>query len=181
MKILYNQGLLSDLSSTNLFLDTNSLKAFSSIQEIQELFKTTLKCHFITIPSVVFEFTRGSDTPEIFNKRVGFIAELCTVYPIERHLEGLQELIIVLQRLRGNASYTDCLLTACLYRFNSAFLLTENHKDFPLEILDRKHLITIDTGREIRNYGVYQLSTLKFNKAADNILKRKPTPESNWN
>ena len=174
MNILHSPTLTSELSNSNLFLDTNAIKGLLNIQEMLTLFKVELECSFTTIPSVVFEFTRGSETPGVFNERREFIDRLGNVYPIEKHLEELQELIIVLQRLGGNASYTDFLLTACLHQFRNSFLLTEDHKDFPLEILDRKHLITVDTGKEIRNYGIYQWSISKFDKAADNILKRKP-------
>lgn len=179
MRILYSLDLASDLSNSSLFLDTNILIGFLNNQELQKLFQKKLRCNFITIPSVVFEFTRGSDTTEAFNERRMFIDKLCTVYPIEKHLEELRELTIVLQRLRGNASYTDFLLTACLYKFTRSFLLTENHKDFPVEILDRKHLISIDMEKEIRNYGIYQLSIPKFNNIADKILKKRPIPERN--
>lgn len=128
-------------------------------------------CTFLTIPSVLFEFTRGTESIQDFNKRAKFITDFSSIYPVEKHLEDLEDLTVVLQRIQGQMSYTDFLLIACLYKFPKAFLISANHKDCPLDILDRKYIITVDTGKDIRNYGIYQFSTEKFNKAAERILK----------
>jgi len=132
-------------------------------------------CSFITIPSVLFEFTRGGGNLRDFNKRLKFITQdlKVTIYPIERYLDNLEDLIVVLQKIKPSAGYTDFLLSACLYKFSNAFLMTENHKDFPLEIMDRTHLVTFDMEKEIRNYGIYNLSAEKYTKAAKNILMEK--------
>lgn len=172
MKILHTPSLVPDLKNCDIFLDTNALIGFFNKSDFRELFSKT-SCGLITIPSVVFEFTRGSQDIDTFNLRTKFIDEICTVYQIEKHLDEFHELIVVLQRLRGSISYTDFLLSACLYKFPGALLLTENHRHFPTEILDRKYLITLETDSEIRNYGLYKISLTKFNKAGDNILKRK--------
>lgn len=176
MKILHDSTLINNLKDSNLFLDANVfIGALSPNSPIADLLKNLSlnDCAFLSIQSVLFEFTRGADSIETFNKRSKFITEdlKTTIYPIEKELDKLEDLIVVLQKIKSDASYTDFLLTACLYKFPKAFLLTENHKDFPLEILDRKHLITIDTGRQIRNYAIYQFSLEKYSKAAENILK----------
>lgn len=176
MKILHDSTLVDNLKNSNLFLDTNVfIGALFPGSPISELLKKLShnECAFLSIQSVLFEFTRGGNTIETFDKRLKFITEdlKTTIYPIEKELDKLEDLIIVLQRIKADASYTDFLLTACLYKFPEAFLLTENHKDFPTEILDRKYLITIDTDKDIRNYAVYQFSLEKYAKAAENILK----------
>lgn len=182
MKILHDPNLPSDLANSNLFIDTNS---FIAIAHFEELYIDILNkiekedCALLTIPSVLFEFTRGAQTIKEFNERTSFVSSLVkNIYPIEKHLSELTEFTVVLQRLAGNASYTDFLLCACLYKFPSSFLLTGNHKDFPISILNRKHLITVDTDSEIRTYGIYQLSKEKFNKLALKILGNKPIPEN---
>jgi len=178
MKILHDSILVDDLKNSYLFLDTNVfIGALLSELPIYEFLKNLSShgCSFLSIQSVLFEFTRGGGTIENFHKRAKFIIEdlKTTIYPIEKELGNLEDLIVVLQKIKADASYTDFLLTACLYKFPNAFLLTENHKDFPTEILDRKHLITVDTDKEIRNYAVYQFSLEKYAKAAENILKEK--------
>lgn len=175
MKALYKSTLVSELKNSDLFLDTNTFIAYNFFPEIfEELFDELKKnsCAFLTIPSVVFEFTRGTGTIADFNKRSEFIDSLVnTVYPIEKHIEDLRDLIIVLQKIKGDIHYTDFLLLACLYKFPKSYLISANHKDCPLEILDRKHIITVDTDKEIRTYGIYQISLEKFNKAAHSILR----------
>jgi hypothetical protein len=179
MKIWYGSGLLAELQDKYLFLDTTALiVAISFEKEFSKLFEEIklVKCEFLTIPSVVFEFTRGSTSLKQFNERVEFIDKTLgvSVYPIEKHLDKLEDLIVILQRISGGISYTDFLLCACLYKFKKSYLLTENHKDFPTEVLDRKSIITIDTGgRQVRNTAIYQFSKRKFDKVAESILKRK--------
>lgn len=131
------------------------------------------KCEFVTIPPVIFEFTRGTQTLESFADRQEFLHNLTTIYPIDENDEDLREFTIVLQKIKGDIHFTDFLLIACLYKFPHAYLLSANHKDCPSELLDRKGIITIDTDKEIRNYGIYKFSQEKFDKAAESILKAK--------
>lgn len=171
--MLYPQTLVTELANSDVFFDTNTFISAISIPEISELFKE-LKgngCAFLTIPSVVFEFTRGTASIPDFNKRAEFIDTLVnTVYPIEKHIEDLRDLVVVLQRIKGDIHYTDFLLVACLYKFPKSYLISSNYKDCPTEILDRKFIITIDTEKDIRNYGIYKFSMEKFSKAAAKIL-----------
>lgn len=166
---------VSELKNSDLFFDTNTFIASISIPEIFGSLFETLKsnyCAFLTIPSVVFEFTRGTESIQDFDKRSEFIDSLVeAVYPIEKHIEDLRDLTVVLQRIKGDIHYTDFLLIACLYKFPKAFLISANHKDCPLDILDRKFIITVDTDKDIKNYGIYQFSLEKFNRAAERILK----------
>lgn len=174
MSLFYPQTLVSELSHRDLFVDTNTfIGAISHPNIFDNLFKDLKEsgCTFLTIPSVVFEFTRGTDSIQDFNKRTKFITNFSSIYPVEKHLEDLEDLTVVLQRIQGQMSYTDFLLIACLYKFPKAFLISANHKDCPLDILDRKFIITIDTDKDIRNYGIYQFSPEKFDRAANNILK----------
>ncbi len=172
MKILYESNLVSKLSNhTFLFLDTTAFVTAFNYEEFGELLKNIKdnNCDLLTIPSVVFEFTRGSDSLESYNRRVEYINHLVSVYPIERHLEELQGIMVAFQKI-GGLSYTDFLLSACLYKFKGALLLTENHTHFPPAIFDKVSIVTVDTGKDIRNHVVYSLSEVKFEKAVANIL-----------
>lgn len=181
MRILYDSDLATKLANSNLFFDTNT---FIGALFFNETFGKLLgelrrkHCAFLTIPSVLFEFTRGSDTVEAFNTRLKFIEGLTdTIYPIERSLAGFEDLTITLQKIKEKMDYTDFLLCACLYKFSNSFLITENHTHFPTTVFDRSFLITIDTDKELRNYAIYKFSKEKFNKAAENILRGKPAEE----
>ena len=176
MRSLYDSNLLLEFQSNQIFFDTNVfIGAFSFPELFKDFFDglKQVKCEFVTIPPVVFEFTRGTHDVESFSDREEFLRKLTTVYPIEEDGTDLREFTIVLQKIKGDIHFTDFLLIACLYKFPSSYLLSANHKDCPIEILDRKGIITIDTDREIRNYGIYQFSQKKFNKAAESILEAK--------
>ena len=166
-RIVSSDGLISSLKDAWLFIDTSSLvAAFNYKDEFSTLFKdlSDKNCTFLTIPSVLFEFTRGSDTRKVFNTRTEFVTDLTNLYPIDRHLDKLEQQIILIQKLAPRTSHTDFLLIMCLLKFPPAHLLTENHKDMPLAILDRIHIITIDTDNQIRNQAIYQLNQQKYRR-----------------
>lgn len=122
MKILHDSTLVSSLKNSDLFLDTNVfIGALFPKSPVAKLLKdlSLNGCTFLSIQSVLFEFTRGGGTIENFGKRLKFITEdlKTAIYPIERNLDKLEDLIVVLQRIKSDASYTDFLLTACLYKF----------------------------------------------------------------
>ena len=162
-----------------LFFDNSALVALINhedvfgklINEFREL-----RCSFAIIPSLFFEFTR-TDSVANYNKRVHFLKNhIDMIYPVEKDNAQLKELTVVLQRVKPQLSYTDFLLHCCMYKFrDKGFVITENHRDFSLELLDRKYIITVedDKNSQIRNTAIYSLNIDKFNKAAENILKEK--------
>jgi len=176
MKIYYDSSLITGLGNSFLFLDTTAfIAALNYKKEFGALFKE-LKgqgCNFLTIPSVFFEFTRGSDSLTSFRARAKFLTELADIWPIERYLDQIEEAMVVLQRLGDRQmSYTDFLLCACLYKFPTGYLLTENHHHIPTQVFERKAVITVDTDKDIRNHIVFQFSKSKFAKAAVEILRK---------
>ena len=173
MKILFDPELPTKLCNAYLFFDTNVfIGSFSYPDLFGELFQSLINCEFLTIPSVAFEFTRGSQTVDDYNDRVEYLKNLAIVYPIERHIDDTFKVLInVIQKIKGTASYTDFLFFSCLYKFTKSYLITADHNDCPLEILDQEFVITIDTGKDIKTYGIYKFSQDKFNKAAGKILK----------
>lgn len=175
MRILSDSDLPSKLSSTNfLFLDTNTLVTAVNYEEYGQILNKIKDagCALLTIPSVAFEFTRGSDNIDIYNSRADFLNSIATVFNIEKDLENAKELIVALQKIASDASYTDFLLGICSGKYQCG-VLTENHKHFPLSVFDRKFLITIDTDKEnVRTHAVYFLSVSKLHKAAENIVKK---------
>lgn len=173
MSILHNTKYLQALSDTNLFIDTNILIGALAQVELRD-FLFNLKshnCEILSIPAVVTEFLRGSNSLAAYQVRAEFIESITGIYAVERIMEEMQDFVIVMNFLSPDADYTDFLLAVCSYKFKCP-VLTGNHKDFPLTIFKRVNIITIDTGKEIRNYGFYQISEDKFNKAAEKILAR---------
>ncbi len=177
MKIYYDLKQVSKLKDSFVFFDTNTfIGAFIYPDLFNQLFNDLKKegCAFLTISSVAFEFTRGTRTIEEFNDKAEFLKTLASTYPIEKDNYKFKELTIILQKVKGEISYTDFLLIACLHKFvANSYLLSSNHKDCPTELLDRECVITVDTEKDLKNYGLYKFSEHKFNRIAENILKAK--------
>lgn len=176
MTILYDSSLVSSLSNKYLFLDTNTFIAATKYRDHIGKLLLNLRnngCSLVTIPSVLFEFTRTAQSVHDFDKQTKFLRSLSTIYPIERNLDEsmMKVFMIVQQRICPRIKYTDFLLMACLYKFPNSYLITEDREDFSLKILDRKFIITFDTDKDIRNHSIYVFSLLKFNKVAEKILK----------
>lgn len=173
MKIYNLDSVLSNLSGKHLFLDNTALVLLVSyFKQLGDFFirLKEIDCALLTIPSVVFEFQR-TDNLEIFNTRTSFISSYLTIYSIEKHLQELEDLVPVIHKVKGNIGYTDFLLYCCLYKFEGSMLLTENHKDFTTNILERVNIFTIDTDeQQLRNTGLYQFSKKKYERVITSIL-----------
>ncbi len=174
MEIYYRKEVIDTLGVGYLFIDNCSLILISSYQKEFSNILSSLKDQgkvLVTIPSIAFEFSR-TDNIQVYNTRRKFLEDYVSIYPIEKHLKGLSNaLTITVQKIAGNASYSDFLLYYCLYHFREAHLLTENHKDFKTAILDRETVITIDTDKDIRNTALYSFSSTKYERFAAKILK----------
>lgn len=173
MKIYNLESVLSSLKGKHLFLDNTALILLVNYIEIFSDFLIKLKevnCELLTIPSVAFEFQR-TDNIEAFNKRTTFLKTYVTTYSIERHLQEMEDLVPVIHRIKGNISYPDFLLYCCLYKFEGSMLLTENHRDFTTNILDRVNIFTVDAeNANLRNTGLYQFDKSKYEKVVSSIL-----------
>jgi hypothetical protein len=173
MKIYNNLQLVEQPLGSFVFFDTNSLiAAINHLVDFQPILDDFVakKFSFVTIPAVAFEFSR-TDSIKGYNERVGFLKKYVSVYPIEKFMDKIQDIIPVMQKIHGTLSYPDFLLYCCLYRFPHSYLLTENHKDFLTSILDRTGILTIEEySKEIRNIALYSFNYEKYNKAAAHIL-----------
>lgn len=173
MKIYNLASVLSSLKGKHLFLDNTALILFATYFEEFADFFAQLKsseCVLLTIPSVAFEFQR-TDNVKTFNKRTSFLTSYISIYSIEKHLQEMGELVPIIHKVKGNISYPDFLLYCCMYKFDGSMLLTENHKDFTTNILDRINIFTIDTeDSHLRNTGLYKFNKVKYEKVARSIL-----------
>lgn len=176
MTILHDPKLVSNLKNKYLFLDTNTFIAASKHGDYIGKLLLNLRnngCSLVTIPSVLFEFTRTAQSVLDFDKQTKFIRSLAMIYPIERSLDEsrMKVFMIIQQRVCPRIKYTDFLLSVCLYKFPDSYLMTEDREDFSLRILDRKFIITFDSDKDIRNHSIYSFSQSKFNNVVEKILK----------
>lgn len=173
MKI-FNSASDNYLKDSFLFFDTGTLITIVENQKDFSIFLDNLKkinCAFLTIPSVAFEFSR-TDNISKFKERNVLLSNF-TIYPIEKQFKDIKtDLIYILQKLSSTSSYTDFLLHYCLMVFkNRGYVITGDHKDFSISILNRTSIITLESEKEIKNLAIYQISIEKYEKASKNILK----------
>lgn len=175
MKLQHTPTLATDLSSSYILLDSTAVINASQSDDFLSLLTTIVGsgCIFTTIPSVVYEFTRGSVTVEQYKKQLEFIKDLgITVFHrVEETVDSEQVFMVAYNKSFDNRrekgpSYTDSLLCAVAYKHRNSNLkiMTANHKDIPPSIFDRTELITIDIGGDIRTEAIYEFSETKFTR-----------------
>ncbi len=175
MTTVYPPHIHQDLSGQYIFLDT-SVFIYASKNKTFFDFLADLKskagCSFVTIPSVVFEFTRGSKTVSKYNQRLKFLNDLVDHINPVNFLNKISDFSVVMSKINDqNKAYTDFLLAACLYNFRhiAVTLLTSDLKAFSA-FFSRTHILAVEHGREIKNFGFYKLNIDGYANAASNVL-----------
>lgn len=172
---VYSPRIQQELNSCHIFLDTNVFIYASKNKSFFDFLvslKNEANCSFTTIPSVVFEFTNGSDSVDKYNERVDFINSLVDAVSPVSFLNTIADFYIVMAKVNDqNKAYTDFLLAASLYNYrrSKTALLTADLKAFP-SFYTRTHILAVEHGKEIKNFGVYQFDSAGYAQAAANIL-----------
>jgi predicted nucleic acid-binding protein len=165
MKLLHDIDF-SIFEHSYLLVDTNVLIGSLNVEELRDLlheFKSH-NCALITIPSVFFEFIRGSNSIDSFNKRSEYLESLVTIFPIEKIVDQLEEFIVIYQKYADKAEYSDFLLAACAFHLDSS-ILTENVKDFPSGIFSKQAVITLYDDSKVRNYSILHVDKGRYRQA----------------
>jgi hypothetical protein len=174
---LYPSQLLQDLNQATIFLDTNVFSVATKSKDFLDLLvdlKNDASCALTTIPSVVFEVTNGSSTLEIYNERTEFISSLVDAINPMKFIDNIADFSVVMAKINANnKSYTDFLLSSCLYQYRhvKVSLLTTDLRALP-PFFERAHIITTEeTSGDVKNFGLYRFDEVAYTKAAANILK----------
>lgn len=178
MMTLYPPLILSELRDHHIFLDTGVFITASKSKSFVELLVKLRKesnCSFTTIESVVFEFTNGSDSIDIYNARLELLNSLIDSITPVGFLRSISDFYVVMAKVNAqNKAYTDFLLAACLYNFQHAptALISTDLKALP-SFFPRDFIITVeqDSTSAIRNLGVYSFDTKGYTKAAQKVLE----------
>lgn len=177
MITLYPPKIAKELEGYFIFLDTGvfitASKSESFVRLLSSL-RSKASCSFSTIPSVLFEYTRGSETLAAYNKRAEFLKSLVDYIDPMKFLETISDFNVVMSKINeNNKSLTDFQLAACLYNYSHSkvALLTGDFKAFPA-FFPRSHVITViqDKTKDIRNLGVYQFDRVGYAQAAQKSL-----------
>lgn len=172
MKLVHPIDLVSKLHSYHLILDTN---VFLHAVENPEFYALLLElkrggCAFMTITSVVFEFSRGAKTVEEYNWYVDYINNLGVIVykTVEDRIAADKAFSVLLQtecKKTGNKpSYTDFLLLLLLHKYSHSniYLMTSNYKDIPMNVFDREDILALEYDGGIQTQALYKNSPEKL-------------------
>lgn len=177
MMTLYPQQILNDLKDHFIFLDTGvfiTAPKSKSFVELLVKLRNEANCSFSTIPSVLFEYTNGSETLDRYNKKATFLKSLVDNIDPLTFLNNIPDFYVVMAKINDqNKSQTDFLLAACLYNYRHAkvALLSGDLKAYPA-FFPRTHVITVeqDGTKAIRNLAVYKFDGAGYAQAAQSAL-----------
>lgn len=177
--LLQSPDLDKKLLRASIFIDTNVLVVCSRSSELRELISTlrnNSNCSFENIPSVLFEFVRGSNSLQAYNENADFYNEIVTRTHPTKLFEDTPDFAVVMAKINSqNKSYTDFLLAAALYHYRNSgdvYLLTTDTRAFP-SFFEMPYLVTVceDKSGEIRNFGFIRFNEAAYAKAAKSIIK----------
>jgi predicted nucleic acid-binding protein len=129
--------------------DTNILieayKHFDAFAVLLNFFKRC-NCKVLYFPLIQFEFTRDAFIAEHHRSRQRFLEKLGgTSMPFNDELvrEALSIAnVYAHQKIASKPSLVDCCIAALMKHYaDKVFLVTTNHKDFPLLLFDRIHTL----------------------------------------
>jgi len=176
----------------HLLMDTNLLISISKHSEsdffndfLKEL--ESFKIKSVIDETIVFEFTRGSKTPRQLEDKNKFIEFLLGgekwSLPIKTDVLENAKKLAILYNTRGKnlstqISFVDCLIGAQLMKYkDNMYLATIDNNDYPLFIFNREKVVTIDTGKEIINIGIYSFNEEKYRICEDHFNKSSIIPQ----
>ncbi len=174
--LLHPPHILDDLRTATLFLDTNVFSVSFRNPELGS-FLVDLRehgCALVTIPSVLFEVTRGSNDLAMYNKRAEALKDLVSYIDPMKATVALDGFSVIMAKLLSpkDSQYTDFLLAACLYQFSSSniFLMTSDLRSMPRAIFDREYVITAALGDDMQNFGIFRINRDNYGRAAASLL-----------
>lgn len=185
MTTLYIPTIVNELSDHFIFLDTGVFITAAKSESFAQLLIKLRKeggCSFSTVPSVLFEFTSGSNSLDKYNKRAASLKSIVDNIDSLKFLDDIQDFYVVMAKLNAkNASETDFLLAACLYNYRhvKTALITGDFKAYP-PFIPRTSVITVehdkpykDNIKQIVNLGIYKFDRTNYAKAAQSVLSEQ--------
>lgn len=162
-ELLLPQDFFQRLHNKHLLLDTSFFGDYSAYPETFHGFVQSCRdseITLVTVAPVITEFTKGSDTPQIYADKSELVKEVVQDYILNIHPKVFLKEIPLLTKeygQRGKAvSMTDFILAAMtkIYK-NDLCLLTKNPKDFPTSIFTMEGYFLLKLDRALQVYGVY--------------------------
>lgn len=170
------------LGTKFIIFDTNILiEAFKHFDSFKVLLNDLhhYNCKPLYFPLIEFEFTRDAMRPEHNKARRGFLETIIggTKLPIN---DDLVDIAVEIARVYAHQkdiasnkiSIVDCCVAAYMRKYqNKLFLLTMNHRDFPLVLFDRIQPFALDANDNVLAPAIYKFNEAKWKSCFDNYQK----------
>lgn len=168
---LENKFILFD---TNILIEAS--KHFDSFEALLILLRES-KCDVCYIPLIEFEFTRDAVTTELHVERERFLEKIKGV-KLPMHSELFDDALAIARvyaHMRippKQISLVDCCIAAYMKKYEkNLFLVTKNHRDFPIEVFNRIFIYPIEVGSDVSTAAIYQFSMEKWSAAISDHRK----------
>ena len=143
-----------------ILLDTNFLIDFYSKQELYIPVFEKLRSNDNSIVSLDFvrtEFIR-SKTKEVVRAKSEFFRRVVeNLLPLDSETQMLVQATIESYGLDiDGVDLTDIYLACVVQRYESVYLLSRNHKDFPSKLFLRTCIFNVELDKDIKTYALYQ-------------------------
>lgn len=167
----------SQLDHKYILFDTNIfIKAAKHFDTFEIIFRELkrLSCPITYFPLIEFEFTRDASITKKRKEREEFFEKIAALpMPIEKTL--IDEALAISKVYSFNKisidqiSLVDCIIAAYVKHYHaSLFLMTTNHKDFPLILFDRIQTFALDAGAEVLVPAIYKFNNEKWTERLNN-------------
>lgn len=173
----FQSQISNQLTGYHIFLDTNVfIDAYDKARNFSDLFNQLKNKNntLLTINSVLLKFLRGSRSNQEYNKKKEFIHQIIdSVFTITKDAEDLAlQLSLIYQSPGNSTSVTDFYLAAVLGKYveDRVCVMTKNHKDFPLALLDRIEKVLIENERDIQVFAFYKFNNEKYQRLIEHII-----------
>ena len=149
--------------NSTILIDSNFLIDYFSSENKYLKFLTQVKrdnCTLVSIDLVKAEFIRTKHQDILKQKAALFNQIIEAILPIDQSTINLIQPTIEEYGFDSEGvSVVDFYLACCLKRYKGLYLLTRNHKDFPVRIFSRSYLFSIELPKDIRTYALYSYKT----------------------
>lgn len=161
---------------TNILL--KALDHFEAFKELLDFFKEK-NCRGVRNPLIEFEFLNGSFTPVHLEERLKFL-EIVVPTSLPLNDQIIKEAVNIAriyahQKIANKQIYlVDSCIAAYLKQFhNNLFLVTLNHRDFPVVLFDRIQCLIIEDDSEVFAPAIYRFSLNKWDSLWTKLEKVK--------
>jgi predicted nucleic acid-binding protein len=139
---------------------------FADPQVISWFKHLTKKYHVSPVgnEAILLELLKNSKSKKDYDKKALLYVGLVDAdLPLDvKAIEAAQEMAIAYGSMGKDPSFADFILAGSIKRYNKTYLLTANHKDFPIEIMDRVSNFSLEIGSDVRGFAIYGYSEAKY-------------------